>query len=66
MNLEASRTKSYIKDALKDEPLRAAVDKATQTALKKRAAKVKDIPYWEELRHKAHVVKRDVMEHLDS
>jgi L-lactate dehydrogenase complex protein LldF len=65
MNLKASQTKSYIKQALKDEPLRAAVDKATQTAVKKRADKVEAIPYWEELRHKAHAVKRDVIEHLD-
>ncbi len=66
MDLKASQTKSYIKQALKDEPLRAAVDKATQTAIKKRAEKVEAIPYWEELRHKAHAVKRDVIEHLDT
>ena len=65
MNLKASQTKSYIKKALKDEPLRRAVNKATQTALKKRAAKVEAMPYWEELRQKAHAVKRHVMEHLD-
>ncbi len=65
MNLKASRTKFYIKSALKDEPLRKAVDKATQTAIKKRADKVEAIPYWEELRHKAHAVKREVMDHLD-
>lgn len=65
MNLKASQTKTYIKHALHDEPLRAAVDKATQTAIKKRADKVAAIPYWEELRYKAHAVKRDVLEHLD-
>jgi len=65
MELSASKTKVYIKEALKDDNLRHAVDKATQTALKKRADKVAQIPYWEELRHKAHAVKRQVIEHLD-
>ena len=65
MKLKPSQTKSYIKSALKDDALRGAVDKATQTAIKKRADKVEDIPYWEELRFKAHAIKRDVIEHLD-
>lgn len=65
MELRASQTKEYIKSALKNDGLRQAVDKATQTALSKRADKVRQIPYWEELRHKAHAVKRQVMEHLD-
>jgi L-lactate dehydrogenase complex protein LldF len=65
MNLKASQTKSYIKTALKDDALRRAVDKATQTALKKRADKLEGIPYWEELRHKAHVIKRDVIDNLN-
>ncbi len=66
MELSALKTKVYIKEALKDERLRDAVDKATQTAIKKRADKVQQIPYWEELRHKAHAVKRQVMENLDT
>jgi len=66
MELVASKTKAYIKEALQDENLRHAVDKATQTALKKRADKVEQIPYWEELRHKAHAVKKEVIEHLDT
>lgn len=66
MNLKASQTKFYIKQALKNDALRAAVDKATQTAMAKRAAIIETIPYWEELRHRAHAIKRDVIEHLDS
>ncbi|MBN1483041.1 iron-sulfur cluster-binding protein [candidate division KSB1 bacterium] len=66
MNLKASHTKSYIKQALNNDVLRAAVDKATRTAVKKRADKVDAIPYWEELRYRAHVIKRDVIEHLDT
>jgi L-lactate dehydrogenase complex protein LldF len=65
MDLRASQTKTYIKSALKDDRLRQAVDNATQTALQKRTDKVSQMPYWEELRHQAHAVKRQVMEHLD-
>lgn len=65
MELTPLKTKEYIKKALKDDRLRAAVDKATQTALKKRQDKVDQIPYWEDLRYKAHSIKRDVIEHLD-
>lgn len=65
MELRASETKKYIKAALKDERLRQAVDKATQTALAKRAEKAAATPDWEALRGRAHAVKRQVMEHLD-
>lgn len=65
MELQASQTKAYIKAALKDERLRQAVDKATQTALTKRADKVAQTPYWEKLRQRAHALKRQVLEHLD-
>ncbi|MBN1464637.1 iron-sulfur cluster-binding protein [candidate division KSB1 bacterium] len=66
MNLKASETKAYIKAALKDKTLRQAVDKATQTALQKRAVQVEAEPAWEELRHKAHAIKCEVLEHLDA
>lgn len=65
MKLRASETKTYIQAALKDSALRDAVDKATQTALQKRAEKVAHTPCWEELRHLGHAAKRRVMEHLD-
>jgi len=65
MELQASKTKTYIQTALKDSALRDAVDKATQTALQKRAEKVEQNPYWEELRHLGHSAKRQIMEHLD-
>lgn len=65
MEMTPSKTKQYIKEALKDDHLRMAVDKATQTALHKREDKVDQIPYWEDLRFKAHAVKQDVIEHLD-
>lgn len=66
MQLHAHKTKSYIKSALRDKELRRAVDKATATALQKRADKVEHMPYWEELRHKAHAIKREVIDHLDT
>jgi L-lactate dehydrogenase complex protein LldF len=65
MKLRASETKNYIQAALKDNALRDAVDKATQTALQKRAEKVAHNPFWDELRHLGHATKRRVMEHLD-
>ena len=66
MELSPTRTKKYIKKALLDERLKAAVDKATQTALVKRKNKKDQIPYWEELRYKAHSIKRQVIENLDT
>ena len=65
MELQASKTKIYIQKALKDSALRDAVDKATQTALQRRAEKVEQNPYWEELRHLGHAAKRQILEHLD-
>jgi L-lactate dehydrogenase complex protein LldF len=65
MELQASKTKQYIEEALKDAGLRRAVDSATRTALQKRAEKVEHTPCWEELRHLAHLAKRKVIEHLD-
>jgi len=65
MELAAIETKKYIRAALKNERLKEAVDKATQTALAKRADKVSHVPYWEALRHKANSIKREVIDHLD-
>ncbi len=64
MNLSPGNTKSYLHAALQNERLRVAVDKATQTALKKRQDKVDQIPVWEEMRWQAHAAKRDALEHL--
>ncbi len=65
MNLSPLKTKKYIHNALKDKQLLAAVDKATQTTLAKRRDKKDQIPYWEELRHRAHDIKKNVIENLD-
>ena len=65
MELRASKTKDYIRSALKDKRLQDAVMRATETALHKRAERVADVPEWESLRQLAHAAKRRVMEHLD-
>jgi L-lactate dehydrogenase complex protein LldF len=58
------KTKKYIKKALADNLLRTAVDKATSSSLLTRKILVDQMPYWEELRLKAHAIKKDVMENL--
>ena len=65
MDLKARETKKYIKAALKDERLRSAVYRATETSVDKRNEKAGEIPFWEELRHRAHRITRDVIENLD-
>jgi len=64
MKTSPLNTKFYIKNALADEQLRLAVDKATSSTLITRQAQVDLIPYWEELRHKAHSIKKEVMDNL--
>jgi len=66
MELTPLKTKKYIKKALKDHLMRAAVDKAANLAVKKRQNVVDQIPYWEDLRLKIHSIKKDIMEHLDT
>ncbi len=65
MDLSPIKTKSYLHEALKDTRLREAVDKATQTALIKRQAKVDHIPFWEDMRWSAHAAKKKTLENLD-
>ncbi len=65
MQTSPLHTKTYLRQALADSRLREAVDKATQTALKKRLDKVEHLPWWEDLRHQAHQIKRETIDHLD-
>ncbi len=58
-------TKNLIKDALADTNLRKAVKNATGSSTVSRGKIVDGIPYWEDLRSKAHSVKKNVIEHLD-
>ena len=64
MHTTPKKTKKYIKKALADDLLRKAVDKATSSSLLTRQKLVDQMPYWEELRFKAHAIKKDVMENL--
>ncbi len=57
--------KKYVKQALKDENLRRAVDNATQSTVQARRAIIDQIPHWEDLRVKCHTIKQDVIDHLD-
>jgi len=64
MNSSPLKIKEYIKSALADDRLRQAVDKATSSSLSTRQKQVDAIPYWQELRYKAHAIKKDVIENL--
>ena len=66
MELTPLKTKKYIKKALDDDSMRAAVKKAAETAVNSRQELVDQIPYWEDIRLKTHNIKKDVMEHLDT
>ncbi len=65
MKTSPLQTKELIHDALQNTDLRRAVDKATDSSTESRQKIVDQIPYWEELRSKAHLIKKDVVEHLD-
>ncbi|MBN2414900.1 iron-sulfur cluster-binding protein [bacterium] len=60
------KVKQYIKQALHDDQLRAAVAKATATAVEKRQERANETPYWEQLRETAHACKKEVIDHLAS
>ena len=64
MHTTPNKTKKYIKKALADDLLRKAVDKATSSSLLTRQKLVDQMPYWDELRLKAHAIKKDMMENL--
>ena len=66
MNITPLQEKKYIKNALKDERLRFAVFKSTETAVESRKKAVSNYPYWEDLRYKTHSIKKEVLDHLDT
>ena len=65
MHTSPLQTKELIKDALRNSDVRAAVDKATDSSILSRQKIIDQIPYWENLRSKAHSIKKDVIENLD-
>ena len=64
MDLTPRRFKTYVKQNLNNPQLRKAYQFATTHALMKRKEMVREIPEWEELRGKAHHIKKDVIDHL--
>lgn len=66
MQISPLQTKTLIGEALVDLPLRKAVDSATNSSIASRQKIVDQIPYWEDLRTKAHSIKSNVMENLAS
>ena len=66
MDLTPAKIKKYTKEALHDDRLRKAVDKATETSVQSRQKVVDQIPYWQDLRDKAHSIKKEVVENLDT
>lgn len=63
--LQPRKTHRYIRRALANARLKAAVNKATQLAVDKRQAIVDETPYWEELRHRVYALKKSAVEQLD-
>ena len=72
MSTEARRRKplplfqTTAKIALADTQLRRNLNKATQTIRGKRAAVVKEMPDWEELREAGRAIKEQTLRHLDT
>lgn len=64
MHSTPKKVKNYIKQALKDDLLRAAVFKATKTAVNKRQERVEETPYWKLLRRRGHAYKKEVIDNL--
>ena len=65
MTVSPLQTKKLIKEALKNENVRKAVFKATDSSVLSRQKIIDQIPYWQHLRSKAHSIKKDVIENLD-
>ena len=64
MDLTPRRFKTYAKKNLSNPQLRKAYQFATTHALLKRKERVREIPEWEELRDRAHELKKQVIENL--
>jgi L-lactate dehydrogenase complex protein LldF len=65
MQSNPQNLKSNIRQALLDERLQAAVKKATDHSLAKRAEVVAELPHWEALREEAARRRDHVLAHLD-
>ena len=55
-----------IRESINNETLQIALDNNTERRLKGRALAFESIPDWRERRQRAHKIRADVIEHLDS
>jgi len=65
MELSPKEIKSKVKSAIKDDSLRKAVYNATVSTGVTRERIISEIPYWEKLRSKAHLIKKETIDNLD-
>lgn len=59
------KTKKYAKKAVKDQELKKALLFATASTVESRQKIIDELPYWEQLRAKAHDIKKQTIENLD-
>ena len=65
MNLTPRFFKKYASENLRNPRLRKTYGTATVHALEKRLHAIQEVPEWEDLRDRAHEIKKDVINHLD-
>ena len=65
MNLTPRLFKKYASENLRNPRLRRTYGTATAHALEKRLHAIEEVPEWEDLRNRAHEIKKDVINHLD-
>ena len=65
MSVSPLKTKELIDSALHNADVRKAVEKATDSSVLSRQKIIDQIPYWQDLRSKAHSIKKNVIENLD-
>jgi L-lactate dehydrogenase complex protein LldF len=63
--MSATSFRQRIRQSIENENLQIALDNNTERRLKGRALAFTSIPDWRERRQRAHVVRADVIEHLD-
>jgi len=66
MNVTPRLFKKYASENLRNSRLRKTYGSATSHALEKRLQAIQEVPEWEDLRDRAHEIKKEVINHLDS
>jgi len=65
MKMTPLKTKKYAKKAVKNQELKKALLSATKSTVESRQEIIDQLPYWEQLRQKAHDIKKQTIENLD-